>query len=49
MTEETKNNEAVKRFRAKEHGLNRSRAEFYLTAAEKLAVAKLIKELRNEN
>ncbi len=49
MKKEAKNNEAVKRFRAKEHGLNRSRAEFYLTAVERLAVANLIKELRNEN
>ncbi len=46
MKKETKGNTAVKKFRAKEHQLNRSRAEFYLTVSEKLAMVKYLKELR---
>ena len=48
MKEDTPNNKAQKRFRAKEHGLNRSRKEFYLTVSEKLSMVKYLKELRNE-
>jgi hypothetical protein len=47
MKEETKGNKAIKRFRAKEHGLNRSRVEFYLTATEKVALTARLKELRS--
>ncbi len=47
MKEETLNNKAVKKFRAKEYGLNRSRTEFYLTANEKKHLTECLKEYRD--
>ena len=46
MKDDTKGNKAVKKFRAKEHGLNRSRVEFYLTCGEKKAMSLYLKTLR---
>lgn len=46
MKDDTKGNKAVKKFRAKEHNLNRSRVEFYLTSGEKVELTNKLKELR---
>ena len=47
MKDETPSNKAVKKFRAKEHNLNRSRVEFYLTGLEKVSLTVRLKEIRN--
>lgn len=49
MKELTENNKAVKKFRAKEHNLNRSRVEFYLTSSEKVALTEKLNQLRAVN
>ena len=46
MKEDTANNKAQKKFRAKEHGLNRSRKEFYLTDNEHKQLKDKLTELR---
>jgi hypothetical protein len=49
MKEDTANNKAQKKFRAKEYGLNRSRKEFYLTDNEKVLMQDYLNKLRGRH